>query len=215
MGSTCVEGSNPSFSAPMAAPLVEGCRSGRTGQSRKLLGVQASRGFKSLPLRPAGSRHRDPVGRQARMSAPLREQHVAHLLILWDGSAASFDAIRAAGDLLDARRATLLHLSSPPPRGDDAGERHAHALLRAAQVVQEGVALASRCGIEAVARLESAGSEPVDAILEVVRDERSTAIVVGIDAEDGTGAPVDRLAPGLLRLSPVPVLFVPGADPTG
>jgi hypothetical protein len=29
----------------------EGCRSGRTGRSRKPLGVQASRGFKSLPLR--------------------------------------------------------------------------------------------------------------------------------------------------------------------
>ena len=34
-------------------PPTEGCRSGRTGRSRKPLGVQAPRGFKSLPLRLA------------------------------------------------------------------------------------------------------------------------------------------------------------------
>src|SRR4051812_16076018 len=32
-------------------PTAEGCRSGRTGRSRKPLRVQALRGFKSLPLR--------------------------------------------------------------------------------------------------------------------------------------------------------------------
>jgi plastocyanin len=32
-------------------PPTEGCRSGRTGRSRKPLRVQALRGFKSLPLR--------------------------------------------------------------------------------------------------------------------------------------------------------------------
>jgi hypothetical protein len=35
--------------------LAEGCRSGRTGRSRKPLGVQAPRGFKSLPLRLSDS----------------------------------------------------------------------------------------------------------------------------------------------------------------
>src|SRR5688572_24114742 len=39
-------------------PPTEGCRSGRTGRSRKPLGVQAPRGFKSLPLRIALRRPR-------------------------------------------------------------------------------------------------------------------------------------------------------------
>ena len=61
---------------------TEGCRSGRTGRSRKPLRVQASRGFKSLPLRshllgrsrparrPRGSRRRDrrPGSRGSRRS---------------------------------------------------------------------------------------------------------------------------------------------------
>lgn len=140
---------------------------------------------------------------------------MADLLILWDGSAASCDAVRAAGGLLEARRATLLHLSPSAAVGEDAGERHARTVMRAAQVVQEGIALASRCGLEAVARLESAGSGPVDAILEIARDEGSTAIVVGIVAGARTGAPPDDFVTGLLQRSPVPVLFVPSPRPTG
>src|SRR4051812_21710810 len=38
----------------------EGCRSGRTGRSRKPLGVQAPRGFKSLPLRFLAEPERAP-----------------------------------------------------------------------------------------------------------------------------------------------------------
>ena len=62
-------------------PPTEGCRSGRTGRSRKPLGVQASREFKSLPLRiismscavarrPRGSRRaiRPPGSRGSRRS---------------------------------------------------------------------------------------------------------------------------------------------------
>ncbi len=43
------EGSNPSLSAKTR--VMERCRSGRTGRSRKPLTVQAVRGFESHPLR--------------------------------------------------------------------------------------------------------------------------------------------------------------------
>ena len=49
-------GANALGAAQATLCRSEGCRSGRTGRSRKPLGVQASRGFKSLPLRCTGLR---------------------------------------------------------------------------------------------------------------------------------------------------------------
>jgi nucleotide-binding universal stress UspA family protein len=151
------------------------------------------------------------------------------LLVAYDGSDLSRQAIRHAGALLKGRRAVVLHVHEPVaplvptpvdvamvaagPALDRESERAAElARRRADEIVREGTREAEGAGLSATSEIvvASGTSGIADAIVEAARSADASLIVVGSHGRSAIAAAVlGSVSTAVLHRSSVPVLVVP------
>jgi nucleotide-binding universal stress UspA family protein len=157
------------------------------------------------------------------------------LLVAYDGSDLSRQAIRHAGALLSGRGAVVLHVHEPlappvptpvgaamvatGPELDRESERAAEvARRRAVETAREGAREAERAGLSATSEMVVAiGTSGIaDAIVEAARSKDASLIVVGSHGRSAIAAALmGSVSITVLHRSDVPVLVVPARPPAG
>jgi nucleotide-binding universal stress UspA family protein len=146
------------------------------------------------------------------------------LLLCYDGSEPSKQAIAAAGSLLRPRSALVLHVW-------ESWVAHAPALAGVSSVVRgtaaeldeiadeqseeratEGVELAQRHGFEVAGLSERAGGPAWRAVLESADEHSCAAIVLGSRGLTGLSAALGSVSSAVLHQSRRPVLVVPPGE---
>jgi nucleotide-binding universal stress UspA family protein len=165
------------------------------------------------------------------MATDLRSPNL--LLVGYDGSDLSRQAIRQAGALLSGRRAVVLYVHEPlaplvptpvgaamvatGPELDRESERADEAARRrAVEIAREGAREAQRAGLSATSEMvvAIATSGIADAIVEAARSNHASLIVVGSHGRSAIAAALmGSVSTTVLHRADLPVLVVPARPP--
>jgi nucleotide-binding universal stress UspA family protein len=151
------------------------------------------------------------------------------ILICYDGSPSSKQALGVAGRALNDNRATLLHVFNPPdrviadafslkegPGGPSEKQLEVLVRQRALEVLAEGQELAERLGIPVSARPEANRSSVWRTILDVADELDADLIVTGTHGSTAVEPGLLGSVSGtLVHNSHRPVLVVPNEAPPG
>jgi nucleotide-binding universal stress UspA family protein len=150
------------------------------------------------------------------------------VVIGYDGSDPARRAVREAAALFGSRRAVVVTVWEPnlayaAPGMSDIGmglsapvvdiaaaEKATEAIqARAERVAQHGAELAKSVGLQAEPLAVSHAGNAADAIVELARQRRAAAVVIGSRGLSGLRARLEgSTSSGVLKLSPCPVLVV-------
>jgi nucleotide-binding universal stress UspA family protein len=146
------------------------------------------------------------------------------LLLCYDGSESARHAIAAAAELLDLRRALVLHVweswvaEAPALAGASgtvqgmAAELDEVADEQSEERSSQGAQVAESAGFNAEASSERATGPTWQAILRAADERSCAAIVVGSRGLTGISAALGSVSNGVLHHSRRPVLAVPGEE---
>jgi len=146
-------------------------------------------------------------------------------VIAYDGSDGARAAIAAAGRLLPRRRTVVVHVWNSPMRNTLSGRALARAPLpelrefsaeyepffaaAAGAVVEEGVGLARKAGLEASGEAIESGSGAWRALAEVAIDRGVAVIVAGSRGRGGLASTIlGSVSSGLVHNAETPALIV-------
>jgi nucleotide-binding universal stress UspA family protein len=150
------------------------------------------------------------------------------VLIAYDGSSTARRAVRKTAELLGARRAVVVTVWEPAlayyaadfsPAGPDMSPipvdmERAHGIERelqdqARRTAGDGAELATSVGLEAEALTVADEADVAEAIVELARERKVAAIVVGSRGLKGLRARLEgSTSNAVLKLAPCPVIVV-------
>jgi nucleotide-binding universal stress UspA family protein len=144
------------------------------------------------------------------------------VLLCYDGSPQAGYAVEAAGRLLPGARAHLLYVWEPverliaryavlaPLMDTDVDRADGDLESEANRLLAEGVALASRSGLDAVAHDRRLGTTVWEEVLAAAEELGADAIVTGTRSLHGVREVIaNTLSHHLIQHSPRPVLAIP------
>lgn len=145
------------------------------------------------------------------------------ILLCYDGSRHSREAIAGAAPLLASRQAVVLHVHRPAtevaipiggvPVGRPAAEVEAAVREHAQDIARRGCEIAREAGFDAEARTVEARGRTADAIVDVAGELDAEVIVVGTRGLGGVrSALLGSVSAALVHADDAPVLVMPSSS---